>query len=187
MSPSDHRLIVASLSLALACAPAVLAPVDPEREARVAALGPEDPRVPEGPLHRPGQPCALCHDGRDEAAAFTVAGTVYRDIASSVPLVDGDVALVDSAGNRFTSRTNCVGNFYTSKYQFNPVLPFWVTVRLGANESPMESPIHREASCATCHFDPAAPTTAGHVYLTADDLVAPTIPTRACRPDEALF
>jgi hypothetical protein len=172
------------LFLTIACAPAVLAPVDPEHEAQVAALGPEDPRVPEGPLHRPGQPCALCHSEEGDEPPFSAAGTIFRDNMSAVPLVDADVLLVDAAARRYTTHTNCVGNFYVHVDEFDPVLPFWVTVRLGGNESPMESPIHRERSCATCHSDPAAPRSAGHVYLTADDLVAPTIPTRACRPDE---
>ena len=73
-----------------------------------------------------------------------------------MPLVDAEILLIDSASKRYTARTNCVGTFFVAAYDFDPVLPFWVTVRLGANESPMESPIHRERSCATCHSDPAS-------------------------------
>jgi hypothetical protein len=179
-----RAILLVALTTSFACAPPVLAPVDPEHDAKVAALGPEDPRVRRGPLHRPGQPCGLCHGEGGEERPFSAAGTIYRDNVSTVPLVDAEILLVDAAANRFAARTNCVGNFYIEADAFEPVLPFWVTVRLGTNESPMESPIHRERSCAACHSDPASPRSAGHVYLTADDLVAPTIATRACRPDE---
>jgi hypothetical protein len=181
------HLFIVSLALTLGCAPAVLSPVDPEHQLLVAKLGPENPHVPLGPLHRPGQPCGLCHGDGGEASFFSASGTIFRDNMSAVPLVDADVMVVDATQNRYTAHTNCAGNFYVTVYEFDPVLPFWVTVRLGANESPMESPIHRERSCGTCHFDPAGPRTAGHAYLTADDLVVPTIPTRACRPDEGSF
>jgi hypothetical protein len=167
-----------------ACAPAALAPVDPQHELAVAALGAEDPKIPPGPLHRAGQPCMLCHDVDQAATTFNLAGTLYRDNVSTTPLTDADVLIVDAAGNRFTARSNCVGNFYVGVAAFEPVWPFWVTVRQGANDSAMGSPIHRERSCAACHFDPAGPRTAGQVYLTSDDFVVPTIPVRACRPDE---
>jgi hypothetical protein len=178
-------LVVLALAVcSLACAPAVLAPVDPEHAAAVEALGPEDPRVPAGPLHRAGQPCVLCHDLGAEAPAFTFAGTAYRDNVSKTPLVDADVGLVDSVGYRYTVHTNCAGNFYVSATDYEPTWPFWVTVSQGANATMMGSPVHRERSCAACHGDPASPGSAGHVFLTSDDLVIPTITTRACRPGE---
>jgi hypothetical protein len=172
---------------AMSCAPAVLAPVDPQHQLAVEALGSEDPRVPVGPLHRRGQPCVLCHDLGAEAAPFTFAGTAYIDNVSTKPLSDADVLLVDSAGNHFTTRTNCVGNFYVSAYAFEPIWPFWVTVRQGANDSAMGSPIYRERSCAACHFQPAGPRTAGQIYLTSDDFLVPMIPVRPCRPDEGNY
>jgi hypothetical protein len=180
------ELTVAALVLAGAsgCAPAILSPVDPEHQLAVEALGDEDPGVPIGPLHRPGQPCMVCHDVGDPAKTFTIAGTVFRDNLSTTPLTDADILFVDSAGNRFVSHTNCVGNFYVGLGQFEPVWPFWVTIRQGANDSPMGSPVHRERSCAACHFNPMGPRTAGQVFLTSDDFVVPMIPVRACRPDE---
>jgi hypothetical protein len=173
--------------LALACAPAVLSPVDPQHQLAIEALGPENPQVPVGPLHRPGQSCMLCHDVGEDATPFNIAGTVYRDNVSTAPLIDAEVLLVDAAANRFTAHTNCVGNFYVGVADFEPAWPFWVTVRQGANDSVMGSPVHRERSCAACHFEPAGPRTAGHVYLTSDDLIVPMIPVRACRPDEGNY
>jgi hypothetical protein len=172
------------LACAAACAPAVLSPVDPQHDLEVEALGPEDPKVPVGPLHRPGQPCVLCHDLGQDATVFNIAGTVYRDNTSSTPLTDADVMIVDSAGNNFTAHSNCVGNFYVGLSQFEPVWPFWVTISQGPNNSAMGSPVHRERSCAACHFNPAGPRSAGQVFLTSDDFVLPMISVRACRPDE---
>jgi hypothetical protein len=172
------------LACTSACTPAALSPVDPQHTLAVAALGPEDPKVPPGPLHRPGQPCMLCHDLGQEGTAFNLAGTLFRDNLSGTPLTDADVLLIDSAANRFTAHTNCVGNFYVGVSQFEPVWPFWVTIQQGANNSAMGSPVHRERSCAACHFNPTGPRTAGQVYLTSDDFVLPMIPVRACRPDE---
>jgi len=180
----SRSLLVLVLTGACACAPAVLAPVDPEHQLAIEALGPEDPKVPVGPLHRPGQPCMLCHDVGAGAATFNIAGTVFRDNTSTTPLTDADVLLVDSAANRFTAHSNCVGNFYVRASEFEPVWPFWVTVRQGSNDSAMASPVHRERSCAACHFNPVGPRTAGQVYLTSDDFVVPMIPVRACRPNE---
>ena len=43
------------MAASLSCA------ADPVRERQIATLGGETPGVPHGPLHRPGQPCGLCH------------------------------------------------------------------------------------------------------------------------------
>jgi hypothetical protein len=180
----SRSLLLLVFAGALACAPAVLAPVDPEHERAVQALGPEDPKVPVGPLHRPGQPCMLCHDAGANAAPFNIAGTVFRDDTSATPLTDADILLVDSASNRFTAHSNCVGNFYVRAAEFEPVWPFWVTVSQGANDSAMASPVHRERSCAACHFNPIGPRTSGQAYLTSDDFVVPMIAVRPCRPNE---
>ena len=44
-----------------AAASALAACVDESHELQVQALGAEVPGVPMGPLHRPGQPCLVCH------------------------------------------------------------------------------------------------------------------------------
>ena len=58
--------------------PQARATSNPVHDNEVAALGPEDPSVPPGPDHRPGQPCLVCHGGSGPASAqFAVGGTVY--------------------------------------------------------------------------------------------------------------
>ena len=86
---------------------------DPVESDAIAALGGEAPGVRRGPLHRPGQPCLLCHDGAiGDPPAFSVAGTIYDDPVD----LDGEdgvnVVVTDSLENTCTATTNEVGNFY---------------------------------------------------------------------------
>ena len=53
-------LRIASVALA---ALATTCTLDPVQSEAVADLGGEAPGVAPGPLHRPGQPCLVCHDG----------------------------------------------------------------------------------------------------------------------------
>ena len=78
---------------------------DPVLDAERAALGPEEPNVPEGPLHRPGQPCAVCHRDGGEDPVFAFAGTVYRDPVEKVAVADAMVVLTDAAGKTFMTTT----------------------------------------------------------------------------------
>jgi hypothetical protein len=126
----------------------------------------------------------VCHSDADSAPPFSVAGTVYRDNLSALPLPDVAVELVDTQKRSFAAHTNCAGNFFVTPSEFRPVAPFWVSLRFEGDLAVMESPIHREASCAACHGDPISRQSAGHVFLTADDLVANRITPRPCRPDE---
>ena len=73
---------------------------DPVHDQEVAALGGEAPGVPQGPLHRPGQPCNVCHGGIGPAnLRFSVAGTVYQYSVSPSPAANGaTVQLQDVTG-----------------------------------------------------------------------------------------
>ena len=153
---------------------------DPLHRSEMEALGPEDPAVAVGPLHRAGQPCGACHRPDGVAGSFLAAGTIYRDPVSAVGVGDAEVVLIDSAGSQFSIKTNCVGNFYVRASEFQPVLPFWTSVQLGEFPYKMASPIHREVSCAKCHFDPAGPASAGHVFVADDETTFSTIPVRSC-------
>jgi hypothetical protein len=151
-------------------------------QAEIAALGPEDPMVPAGPRHRPGQPCAVCHNADGTATAYVAAGTIYRDPAAVIAVADVQVSLIDTKGNTFATTTNCVGNFYVKASEFRPVPPFWTSVQLGEFPFRMASPIHREASCVNCHFDPAGGASAGHIFVADDEATYATLPARACAP-----
>ena len=141
---------------------------DPVRDQARAALGDEARGVPEGPLHRPGQPCLVCHDATG-ASAFSVAGTVYARAAGGVPVDKVTVQLVDSAGRRFEARTNCAGNFFVRPSELAPQYPLWTTLSIGDKSIDMESPVFRDGSCASCHTNPKGPASAGEVYFLLDE------------------
>jgi hypothetical protein len=163
----------------LCCSLAVASCGDPVPDGAVAALGPEDPTVPPGPSHRPGQPCVVCHQVGGKASAFGLAGTVYADATSRKPLGGVSVIILDAANAEYTSSTNCAGNFYIRPEQFTPAYPIWVTLRAGRVQRDMASPAYREGSCAACHTDPTGPASAGHVYL-IDDPTTQTAPPSNC-------
>ena len=153
---------------------------DPVPDAERAALGPEDPNIPKGPLHRAGQPCAVCHYEGGENPTFVFAGTVYRDPKAKIAVADAMVVLTDAAGHTFMTTTNCVGTFYVKTGEFQPTPPVWTSVQRIDFPWKMESPIHREASCSKCHYDPVGPASAGHLFVTDDETTFASIPSRDC-------
>lgn len=137
--------------------------------------------MPVGPLHRPNQPCVLCHREGGLAEPYSVAGTVYFEKGSDKAAAGAEVVLLDDKGRKHTARTNCAGNFFVRPGSFTPHYPLWATLRVGDFTRDMESAIFREASCAGCHSTPAAPHSAGPVFVTDDpagDNVQP--PTARC-------
>lgn len=137
---------------------------DPLRQDAITALGDEAAGIPEGPLHRAGQPCLLCHDGT-EATALAVAGTVYKLADSTEPAAGALVRLLDATGATHVAAANCAGNFFVRPGDFSPTYPMWVKIELAGWEQIMESPVGREGSCSACHTSSPSPSSAGRVYL----------------------
>jgi hypothetical protein len=155
---------------------------DPVRERAIAQLGPETLGVRAGPLHRPGQPCLLCHDAAaGRGSPMSVAGTIYADEMTQNAVTEVSVKMVDAGGAVFTATTNCAGNFFVRTAEFAPRFPVWVTVSADGQSIDMESPFYREGSCAACHTDPKRPSSAGHVFVRADEDAPPLSPTHTCR------
>jgi hypothetical protein len=152
---------------------------DPVPDAAVAALGPENSAVPPGPLHRPGQPCLVCHVAGGRAPAFSLGGTVFVDVTGKAPVGNVDVIILDAANRTYTSQTNCAGNFYVLPSEFAPTYPYWATLRAGTVQRDMDSPSYRDGSCAACHAGAPGPASAGVVYL-IDDPTTETIPPNQC-------
>ncbi len=125
------------------------------------------PGVKPGPLHRPGQPCLVCHSGKGPAALeFSLAGTVYKYLESGEPMANAVVQFVDKAGQRTFTGTNCAGNFFVQRADFDPVFPVWTRVVFGGfPDADMSTPIFREGSCAHCHSDPPGEASAGRIYI----------------------
>lgn len=146
------------LALALSC--------DPVNDATIAALGPETPGVPKGPLHRPGQPCLVCHSGNvGDPPGFSVAGTVFINASDLQAAVDAGVTLTDSVDASYTANTNQAGNFFVLPSQYQPTYPMKVAVAFNGTPVKMTADVGRDGSCAKCHVDPAGPSSPGHVYI----------------------
>src|ERR1019366_4307514 len=101
----------------------------PVQDNAIAALGGEAPSVRRGPLHRPGQPCLLCHDGAlGDPPAFSVAGTVFDRPSASQGVNGATVSLTDANDSGALAVTNSAGNFYVTPAQWTPTYPVTVTV-----------------------------------------------------------
>jgi hypothetical protein len=166
------------LAAAIACVVVVAvlaAGCDPVRSDAIAALGGEAPGVRRGPLHRPGQPCLLCHDGSAGAPeGFSVAGTVFVEPGQHGPVTGAVVHLTDSTGSSYDTLTNAAGNFYVLPRQWTPVYPMSVTVTPREQRTlVMQTLVHRDGSCAGCHVDPAGPGSPGPVCIRLADGGAP--------------
>ncbi|MFT3771627.1 MAG: hypothetical protein QM820_39950 [Minicystis sp.] len=167
LSPASVLLVAAALS---SCG-------DPAKDAAVEELGPEDPGVLEGPLHRPGQPCLACHDG-ERARIFSTAGTVFVTQEDKQPMPGVSVKLTDKDGKTFDAVTNCAGNFFVNPEDFTPRFPLWVSLRVGSLDIAMDSPMNGDGSCAHCHGMTLGPTSTGRVYAFP---LPPDPPMKGCQ------
>jgi hypothetical protein len=170
----DRLLIMGTAWTLFACA-------DPVYDDAIANLGGEQAGVEPGPLHRPGQPCVLCHSSRGGEQEFSLAGTVYVDRTTDTPIENVSVQVIDSQARKFVANTNCAGNFYITPAEFEPDFPIWLSMERGDVYRSMDTPVYREASCAGCHTSPMSLSSPGHVYLIDDPAVEPLLPPSSCR------
>lgn len=156
-----RSLVVVVLAIAVAC-------VDETHDEQLQSLGGEAPGVPPGPLHRPGQPCLICHGNQGPASTrFTVAGTVYAVQGQPAPAVGAQVVMEDINGTYFTSTTNQAGNFYITPSDWVPTYPTQMSVSQGKTSQQMLTHVGRDGSCAGCHLDPPGLRSPGPVYVVA--------------------
>jgi hypothetical protein len=147
-------------------APSPAGCVDETHELAVKALGPEDPNVQPGPLHRPGQPCVTCHGGSGPASKqFSVGGTVFATKGQDAPAPNATVTIEDITGVIESAQTNEAGNFYITVQQWQPSYPILPQVTLGTTTQTMSTHVARDGSCADCHTKPESSTSAGPVYV----------------------
>jgi hypothetical protein len=125
---------------------------DPVHDDEVDALGPEVEGVPQGPEHRPGQPCTVCHGGKGPGSpTFDLAGTVFAYPDSPAPREGALVRVVDGSGAEAAAYTNRVGTFYWTEHQLGLGFPLWVSIEYCGQRVEMKTPIFRETACASCH------------------------------------
>jgi len=117
-------------------------------------------------LHRPGQPCLLCHgaDAPRPEPAFEIAGTVYDEIDSLEDEGVGGVLVIitDADGVELVVTTNSAGNFYSARQL---EFPLTVSIRRGDVVSTMQTLIWRNGSCAHCHGEKPDEASVGRVFL----------------------
>jgi hypothetical protein len=178
MSKLVFRLIVLGLgTLVVSC-------TDPVRDRQIERLGGEDPRVPQGPEHRPGQPCVLCHSDGGPASdhKFAIAGTIFETSSPDSKGAEGvQVFFVDASSAMRVYTTNAAGNFLIPESEWSDLtFPFRVgLLKEGVNKNmpiPMSSVVNREGSCNFCHRpNPGSPyaipgddprSSIGQIYLT---------------------
>ncbi|MEZ4297846.1 MAG: hypothetical protein R3B70_23015 [Polyangiaceae bacterium] len=186
--------MAASCMLLASCA-------NPVPDAYIEDLGEEVPGVPQSDIHRPGQPCLLCHGPyKGVEPEMTVAGTIYGypfDLGvkggDPIPVEGVIIELSDSFGNSPPEppKTNCAGNFYLTKEQWNPAFPLRVAVRYpvpgdeDGERVSMGTRISRDGSCAGCHTGRPTQGSPGWVYCTQKTADAPVFtPPETCTPSE---
>jgi len=133
---------------------------DPVHDDQVTALGPEVAGVPEGPTHRPGQPCRTCHGGDGPGSPeWSIAGTMYRVRNEPGTLEGVRVILTDSSANpvEHIVTSNSAGNFYIPMDDWSPTFPVFVRLEYGGGATKMRStemlsPIGRNGGCGFCHY-----------------------------------
>jgi len=148
--------VVAAIGV-MAAAAASTSCTDPVYDSQIQALGDEAPNVPTGDLHRPGQPCVLCHSSTGPASSrqFAIAGTVFTTLTPPLkPEAAVEILMVDANGSspKKPIFSNAAGNFFVDTQDW-PELAFPVKVQIYKQglRRPMVSHISREPSCAGCH------------------------------------
>ena len=168
--PSTRWLATAVATAALV-ALASSCVLDPVHQSEVDALGGEAPGVPEGPYHRAGQPCTICHGPEGPAhRTFSVAGTVFAAPNRTLGVEHAEILMVDSLGSSpppGSVITNCVGSFFVTPDVWQPAFPIRVAIAAGGSGAQMVGHIGRQGSCAFCHKDPSGLDSPGHVYVTS--------------------
>ena len=128
---------------------------DPVRDQAIERLGGEDPRVAQGPEHRPGQPCVLCHSDGGPASdhKFAIAGTIFETGSPDSKGAEGvTVLFIDAASAMRNYDTNAAGNFFIPESEWSDLtFPFKVGLLKDGKQIPMMSTVNREGSCNFCH------------------------------------
>jgi hypothetical protein len=168
---------------------------NPVIDVKVAALGGEVPGVEPSEFHRPGQPCLDCHGVYGGASPqMSIAGTIFAAPIDKLPtpVEKVNVVITDSFGNKNGKGptetppqrlTNCVGNFFFTRDEFDPGFPLEAKIECptkpGSADTTghyMSSRISREGSCAACHTGARDQGSPGWVYCVENPAASPFKP-----------
>jgi hypothetical protein len=148
----------------------------PENKARD-DLGPDPGPYRNGPNHRAGFACTVCH-GVSATPGFPAAGTIYADPAGTMGVSGATITVRDATGLEVSATSNQVGNFFFVLGQgtrrgggqgqslLTKAFVYPLSVRVSANgqEQKMRGLIWREQSCAACHHGQASADSNGVVF-----------------------
>ncbi|MCA9621723.1 MAG: hypothetical protein KC731_22020 [Myxococcales bacterium] len=179
------RRLLLCLLFTVGCADAYL-------DAKIDALGPEDPSFEPSEIHRPGAPCVLCHSNYGGAEpTMAIGGTLFYEPADGepYPVAGYTVRVVDSEGQTLDMVSNRCGNFFVTRDDFTPVYPMRAELlapdpatpdKLLSNRA-MASRISRDGSCGSCHAHPASSFSPGVVFV-VPPAGSPPAPPQGCPP-----
>ena len=164
-------------------------------DVKIAAHGGEVTGVEPSEFHRPGQPCLACHGVYGGASPLmSIAGTIFAAPIEKLPTpVEGvNVVITDAFGNKNGKgptetpperKTNCVGNFFFTKDEFNPGFPLEAKIECPTKPGSvdttghyMSSRISREGSCGACHDGKRDQGSPGWVYCVDSPSLSPFKP-----------
>ena len=74
--------------------------------------------------HEQGQPCMPCHAAGGDGPTFTIAGTLYDDLAGSAAVSDAAIHIIDATGKDVALTTAANGNFWSTEPFAFPVLTY---------------------------------------------------------------
>ncbi|HVU01689.1 MAG TPA: hypothetical protein VHE30_08055 [Polyangiaceae bacterium] len=142
---------------------------DPVHDDAVSALGPEVNGVGPGPMHRPGQPCLVCHGGQGPGHPdFALGGTVFDGVSSSTPVPNARVRVVGADSRVLELVTNCAGNFWIDASDFGLAFPAGAAVTTDHSARVMLTAMHRSGSCGDCHRGEASSASPGRLWVAPD-------------------
>jgi hypothetical protein len=156
---------------------------NPVIDTKVAALGGEVPGIDPGEFHRPGQPCLDCHGVYGGASPqMSIAGTIFAAPIDKLPtpVENVNIVITDSFGSKNGAsptvkppdrKTNCVGNFFFTRDEFDPGFPLEAKIECPTKPGSvdttghyMSSRISREGSCGACHTGARDQGSPGWIY-----------------------
>ena len=170
--------------LAVSAATGALLPgcANPVESEEIAALG--DTNVRNGPTHRPGQPCLVCHDG-GVSPEFYAAGTVFSTPEEKIGVTGAVVTITDAAGHTEERTTNCAGNFYLDENSTPLQFPLHVEVQCTLPDGTvvrnvMGTRVDRDGACAGCHKDSPSQSSTGRVACVQKEPAVPFTASTSC-------
>lgn len=123
--------------------------------AYVAQNGPSTIKGDHGGDGNPAKKSCLdgqCHGQGGEGPRFIAGGTVFSDLAGTMPAAQIEVRIRDAAGNASLARTDTNGNFFVRASNGNVTFPAQTAARDATNTRPMVASIaNGDCNSSSCH------------------------------------